>query len=76
MRDWLQGATTNWMTSTAGVAAALLIIANAYKPGMDWKQWAIAAGEAVALALLGGSASDHHFKRNKDVGVQQAQKKN
>ncbi len=51
---FLKAALAHWKTSTAGIAAAALIIANSYKSGMTWEQWGIAA----AIAFFGLSAHD------------------
>ncbi len=52
--NFLKSALAHWKTSTAGLAAAALIVANSYKTGMSWKQWGLAA----AIALFGISAGD------------------
>ena len=52
--DFLKAALSHWKTTTAGLSAALLIIANSYSSGMTWKTWGIAA----AMALLGLGAGD------------------
>ncbi len=52
--NFLKAITAHWKTSTAGLAAALLIVVNSYHTGMSWKQW----GLAGAVALLGLSAGD------------------
>jgi hypothetical protein len=54
MLKFLQLAITHWKTTTAGVAAAVLVVAQSYAAGMTWKQWALAA----ALALFGAAAHD------------------
>ncbi len=52
--NFLKAALTHYKTSVAGLAAAALIVANSYKTGMSWKQWAMAA----AVALIGITAHD------------------
>ena len=52
--NWQHNALIHWKTTTAGVAAGLLVIAQSYHAGMTWKQWAFAG----VVAFLGGSASD------------------
>lgn len=52
--NFFLAAIQHWKTSTAGIAAALLVIANSYQAGMTWKQWALAA----ALAFFGIAAGD------------------
>ncbi len=52
--NFLKTITAHWKTSTAGIAAAALIVANSYHSGMTWKQW----GMAAAVALLGITAHD------------------
>ncbi len=54
LAKFFKDALTHWKTSSAGLAAGLLIVANSYQQGMTWKQWAIAG----ALAFLGLSAPD------------------
>jgi len=54
MMKFLQLAIAHWKTTTAGVAAAVLIVAQSYTTGMTWKQWALAA----SLALFGAAAHD------------------
>lgn len=54
MGTFIKNALSHWKTSTAGVAAALLVVAQSYHAGMTWKQWGLAA----AIALLGAGASD------------------
>jgi len=52
--NFLKAALSHWKTTTAGLSAALLIVANSYSSGMTWKTWGIAA----AMALLGLGAGD------------------
>jgi len=52
--NFLKAVTAHWKTSTAGIAAGLLIVVNSYHSGMSWKQW----GMAAAVALMGLAASD------------------
>ena len=52
--NFVKNALTHWKTSTAGLAAALLIVAQSYQQGMTWKQWGLAA----ALAFFGFAAPD------------------
>lgn len=54
MTAFLKGALAHWQTSTAGIAAAALIVAQSYKAGMTWKSWGLAA----VMALLGLTAAD------------------
>ncbi len=54
LAKFFKDAITHWKTSSAGLAAGLLVVANSYQQGMTWKQWAIAG----ALAFLGLSAPD------------------
>lgn len=56
----LKNAITHWKTSTAGVllGATFLVALNAFKPGMSLKQWTMAAGGAILIALPHLLASD------------------
>lgn len=52
--NFLKNALSHWHTSLAGLAAGLAVVAQSYKAGMTWKQWALAA----ALTLGGFAAPD------------------
>ena len=52
--NFLKSIVAHWKTSTAGIAAGLLIVLNSYRSGMTWKQWAMAA----AVTFMGLSAGD------------------
>jgi len=52
--SFIKAALAHWKTTTAGLAAALLIVVNSYHSGMSWKQW----GMAAAVALMGITAHD------------------
>jgi hypothetical protein len=54
MKKYITAALSHWKTSTAGIAAGVLVVAQSYQAGMTWKQWALAG----ALALFGLSSSD------------------
>ena len=56
----IQNAITHWKTSTAGIilGAAVLVALNAFKPGMNLKQWAGAAVLAILSAMPGILAAD------------------
>jgi hypothetical protein len=51
---------SNWKTTAIGLAAAVFIAAGqSYHQGMNLKQWAIAAGTPILVALLGFASKDH-----------------
>lgn len=58
----MTGILANWKTTVVGLAAgASVIAASAYKGGMTWKEWALAA----SLALLGALSRDFNVTSEK-----------
>jgi hypothetical protein len=52
--------TGSWKTSLAGIVAGLAVFAaQAYQPGMTWKQWGVAIVSGLSTALIGILAKDH-----------------
>ncbi len=55
----MNAALTNWKTTLVGIVAGLaLFAAQAFKPGMTWKDWGIAIASGLGTALLGILSAD------------------
>jgi hypothetical protein len=55
----MNAAIQNWKTTVAGIVAGLAVFAaQAYQPGMTWKQWGVAVVSGLGVALVGILAHD------------------